>query len=250
MVFATDLDNTMIFSHKLIGGQEEAVHCVEFYQGRPITYMTYTAIEKLKMLLQKMYVIPVTTRSIEQLNRVEIWSTTEYAIVNNGGTILHHGFPIIEWEQYMQKILTGYNLQAVYELFSGLPDLHSNPRVIDNKFVYARSNNVEGCKQLILQKLNTKICQFSFQGSKIYAIPQGITKGVALRYLCDNILYCYLPVIASGDSNLDISMLEYATQGIVPSDCSLVAFEENNWIKANSGIYSSDTILDYVASLS
>lgn len=248
MVFATDLDNTMIFSHRLIGGLEKSVRCVEFYQGKPITYMTYTAIEKLKMLVSKMHVIPVTTRSVSQLNRVEFWSTTEYAIADNGGTILHHGVPLIEWEQHIQEVLSSYDLQAVYKIFSELPSLHSAPRIVDNKFVYAKSDNVEACKQLLLQKLNTKIWQISIQGSKIYAIPQGITKGVALKHLCENILCHYQPVITAGDSTLDISMLEYATYGIIPSDCSLATLEENNWLRANSGIYSSDAILDYVAS--
>lgn len=250
MVFATDLDNTMIFSHRLIGGFEKSTHCVEFYQGNPITYMTYTAIEKLKMLVQKMHVIPVTTRSVSQLNRVEFWSRTEYAIVNNGGTILHHGNPLIEWEQHIQKVLASYDLQAVYKIFSELSGLHSSLRIVDNKFVYARADNVEAYKQLLFQKLNTKTWQISIQGSKIYAIPKEITKGIALKHLCENILCHHQPVIAAGDSNLDISMLEYATYGIIPSDCSLTTLEKNNWLKANGGIYSSDAILDYVASFS
>lgn len=251
MIFATDLDGTMIFSHRLICGLEENTHCVEFYQGRPITFMTYTAIEKLKSLTQKMYVIPVTTRAVYQLNRVEFWSATEYAIADNGGTILHNGIPIIEWEQCMQKILANFNLQAVYELFLSLPCLQSDPRIIDGKFVFAKSSDVENCKKLLYEKLSTKIWQILFQGSKIYAIPQGITKGAALRYLCENILYQHLPAIAAGDSNLDIPMLKYAAHSIIPSDCSLSSLEKHNWVKTKStGIAASDAILDYVASLS
>lgn len=250
MLFATDLDNTMIFSHRRIGGFESEVHCVEFYQGRPITYMTNTAIEKLKALQRQLYVIPVTTRSISQFNRVEFWSTMHYAIVNNGGTILHRGNPVPQWEEYMQKVLASYDLQNVCKLFCHLPNLVSNPKIVDGKFVFAKSNDVETCKQILSEKLNTKIWQISFQGTKIYAIPQGITKGIALRYLCENILSCHSPVIAAGDSTLDISMLEYATYGMIPSDCSLCTLSDNKWIKAGSSIHAADAILDSVSSLS
>lgn len=250
MVFATDLDNTMIFSHRLVDVSKANVHCLEFYEERPITYMTLTSIQKLKTLMQKIYIVPVTTRSISQFNRVELWSTMEYAIVSNGGTILHYGVPLIEWEQYMQKVLANYNLQSVYNLFTSLPDLLLKPRIVDGKFIFTKSSNVIKCKTILQKKLDTKIWQISFQGNKIYAIPQGITKGIALQYLCENILYQHLPVIAAGDSNLDISMLDYSTYGIIPSDCKLSVLEKKEWIRAGVGINSADSILDYVFALS
>ena len=249
MILATDLDNTMIFSHRLIGSLEDTVHCVEFYQGRPITYMTNTTIEKLQMLMQQLLIIPVTTRSIDQFNRVEFWSKMPYAIIDNGGSILRNGIPISEWENHIQEVLTSYDLQEVYRLFCQLPNLVSAPKVVDNKFIFAKSNEVEACKQILCKKLNTKIWQISFQGTKIYAIPQGITKGIALRYLCENILSCHLPVIAAGDSNLDVSMLEYASYGIIPSDCSLCTISDKDWIRTGLGIYCADAILDMVSSL-
>ena len=249
MIFATDLDNTMIFSHRLIGGAESEVHCVEFHQGRPITYMTNTAIEKLKLLQQRLSIIPATTRSITQFNRVEFWSTMPYAIVDNGGSILHYGKPIPQWKEYMQKVLVSYDLQSVFNLFCHLPNLVSGPKIVDDTFVFARSNEIETCKKILFKKLNTKIWQISFQGTKIYAIPKEITKGIALRYLCESILPCSLPVIATGDSNLDISMLEYATYGIIPCDCSLCSLSDRNWTKVGFSIYAADAILSIVSSL-
>lgn len=250
MIFATDLDNTMIFSRRVVGDMAKSLHCVEFYRGKSITYMTHTAIEKLKTLMQQVYVIPVTTRSISQLSRIEFWSSTEYAITSNGGTILHYGVPLIQWEQHMQKILANYDLQTVYHQFANLPCLQSVPRIVDGKFLFVKSGDVEACKQILQKELNPKIWQTSFQGNKIYAIPQGITKGLALRYLCENILYPHLPVIAAGDSNLDISMLDYADYGIIPADCKLSSLEETNWIRIGSSIDATDKILDYLLSLS
>lgn len=249
MLFATDLDNTMIFSRRRVGNLASTLYCVEYYQGRQITFMTYSAIEKLQALCKHIYVIPVTTRSIAQLHRIEFWSATEYAIADNGGTILHYGTPLLEWEQHIQKLLAHYDLQNVQQLFTSLPLLQSEPVIVDGKFIFAKSSNVEKCKQILSKKLDVKIWQISFQGNKIYAIPQGITKELALRYLCENILPSHLPVISAGDSNLDISMLDYANYGIIPSDCSICTLKHPNWIEKGYSIESADKILDYVTFL-
>ena len=64
MIFATDLDNTMIFSNRRIVGFEDEVRCVEYYKGRPLTFMTHSSIAKLEDLVRKIDVVPITTRSL------------------------------------------------------------------------------------------------------------------------------------------------------------------------------------------
>lgn len=71
MILATDLDNTMIFSHRRVSGKENQLCCVEYYNGKPVAYMTQTAIEMLNLLLSKIFVIPVTTCSMSQFERIE-----------------------------------------------------------------------------------------------------------------------------------------------------------------------------------
>lgn len=250
MIFATDLDNTLIYSHRLISRYDEKnFYCVEYLNGRCITYMTYTAIEKLKKLMKKIHVIPITTRSISQFSRIKFFSSSEYAVIDNGGTILCNGKILPEWENYINDIVCKYDFQDIMHIFSLLPDLTTLPKVVDGKFVFAKSTNTNLCKQILLSKLDTKIWQLSFQGQKIYAIPTEITKGNALKFISEKLLPDN-PVISAGDSNLDISMLEYANVGIIPGDCKLSNLKQSNLIKLGNGLLSSDTILDFVTQLS
>ena len=250
MIFATDLDNTMIFSHRVVNGFENDVCCVEYYNGKPITYMTPTSIEKLKNLMSKIYLIPITTRSVSQFERIEFFPSAEFAVVDNGGTILHNGVPHQGWEDYISNILKKYDFENVIKVFSKLPNLTLQPRLVDGKFVFAKSDNIDLCKQILQTKLNTKIWQLSFQGSKIYAIPMEITKGNALKFINNNLIKDKL-VVSAGDSNLDISMLEYSDISIIPNNCSLSNSEHFNpkFLKIGNGVSTSDEILDFVTNL-
>lgn len=247
MIFATDLDNTMIFSHRTITENKDMFHCVEHYQGREITYMTSSAIQKLKFLMKSILVIPATTRSLAQFNRVHLFQDTKYAIIDNGGMILHNGIIDPNWDSYVNTILKQYDFEKVYHIFATLPTLISFPKIIDEKFIFAKVDNIDACKRVLKYELDAKIWQLSFQGKKVYAIPAEITKGNALKYISEYFLTGNQTIIAAGDSNLDISMLEYSNYGIIPSGCELEAL--NKFIKTKTGINSADSILDLVINL-
>ena len=172
MVFATDLDGTMIFSHRLLDNLENkskaSIHCVEIYNDKPITFMTDTAIKKLEFLISRIHVIPVTTRSVVQLQRVKLFTKTEYAIADNGGVILHNGVIDTEWETHINTILEMYDLQTALKVFNELPDLSLKPKIVDNCFVFTKSNNIELCKKILPYKIDTKKWQISFQNQSIY----------------------------------------------------------------------------------
>lgn len=248
MIFATDLDNTMIFSNRRILGLEKEVQCVEFLEGRPITYMTHSCLAKLAQLIRGITVIPVTTRSLKQFQRIQIFCELPLAVVDNGGTILQNGKPHVGWENHIKRILEKYDLNHVLEIFSTLPSLSSSPRIVDGKYIFAKSDEPDLCKQILERSLDTKYWKISVQKKKIYAIPAEITKGNALRYICNHIISGNHLVISSGDSNLDISMLDFSDYSLIPSDCDLALSEHTNFIKTGSGIYTSDAILDFVIS--
>ena len=81
----TDLDNTLIYSYKHeIGGPKT---CVEIYQGREISFMTETSHRLLGQLCSKpgVLVVPTTTRTLEQYQRINLGiGVPEYALVCNG----------------------------------------------------------------------------------------------------------------------------------------------------------------------
>ena len=248
MIFATDLDNTMIFSNRRILGLEKEVKCVEFSDGRPITYMTHSSFAKLTQLIRETTVIPITTRSLKQFQRIQIFSELPLAVVDNGGTILQNGKPHAGWEDHIKRILEKYDLNHVLEIFSTLPSLSSLPTTVDEKYVFAKSDQPDLCKEILEHSIDTKYWKISVQRKKIYAIPAEITKGNALRYICNHLIPGNHLVISSGDSNLDIPMLDISDYGLIPSDCDLALSEHTNLIQTGSGIYTSDAILDFVMS--
>ena len=244
MIFATDLDNTMIYSYRRVVGLEDTLCCVEYYNGKPLTYMTYTSIDMLNFLLSKIYVIPTTSRSKAQFERIEIFKSTEYAIVDNGGTILYKGVTIPDWTNHINRILENYDLENVLEIFKNLPGLVSTPRIVDKMFLFAKSEETRLCEDYLKFKLDTK-WKIDVQGQKVYAIPMEITKGNALKFICENLVADNQPIISAGDSNLDMSMLDYSDYSYIPSDSKLSALG-NKYIKTGSGIYATDLILKSV----
>ena len=98
-------------------------------------------------------------------------------------------------------------------------------------------------------KLDTKIWQISFYGKKIYAIPIEITKGNALRFICEHLLPSNQTIISAGDSSLDMSMLNYSDYSIIPNDSNLSNLNINRYIKKGEGVYSADEILKFVETM-
>ena len=249
MIFATDLDNTMIFSHNRITGAEDKFHCVEYYNGKPITYMSYSAIKMLASLMNKIFIVPATTRSVEQFKRIEFFFNAEYVIADNAGVILHNGIIHQAWDDHIQNILKRYDLEYAYKTFCRLPGLVLPPKIVDKKFVFAKSDNIDLCKEYLKCKLDTKIWQISFYGKKIYAIPIEITKGNALRFICEHLLPSNQTIISAGDSSLDMSMLNYSDYSIIPNDSNLSNLNINRYIKKGEGVYSADEILKFVENM-
>src|SRR4051794_41187319 len=108
MIFASDLDRTLIYSSKFFDPKqtELSVRNVEVYNGREISYMTEKAIQLLKELSEQMMFIPVTTRTVEQYSRISLFQEEirpAYAITCNGGVVLKDGQVDRYWEEFVQS---------------------------------------------------------------------------------------------------------------------------------------------------
>ena len=96
---SVDLDRTMIYSRNALGAAfEDAVTCVEIYQDAPLSFMSIDAAESLRSLAAAALVVPTTTRTIEQFQRIALpGAPWRYAITSNGGNILVDGVPDGSW---------------------------------------------------------------------------------------------------------------------------------------------------------
>lgn len=86
-LFASDLDNTLIYSYKRDIGTDTV--CAEVYEGRQVSFMTKRSRELLEKVNQTMHFVPVTTRSVQQYERIrfgDTWSPRLALAANGGGT--------------------------------------------------------------------------------------------------------------------------------------------------------------------
>jgi len=268
MIFASDLDRTLIFSDKFIKGEvlETDVQDIERMDvggtEKIISYITHRGLEQLERLESKCTFIPVTTRSLKQFQRIELFREkikTKYAITSNGGTVLIDGKVDTKWEFILQKTLGMMELpiDTALEMFSefeGEPWLKAYKKV-DEVFVYCtlyldhfKPEYIESFRS----KLEAKDWDVFIHGAKVYFIPKAVSKGNALRYLIDNYLdEASGRVVAAGDSEMDLEMRSSAHYYYAPRHGEVAEIIkdydkealENIYLTDNEGLLACEEIL-------
>jgi len=265
MIFASDLDQTLIYSPKsfrlLPGEPMPALRSIEIYEGRQISFMADSAIRRLQEITAHSTFIPVTTRTIDQYLRISLFAETmmpRYGVVSNGGNILMNGVVNQVWQEQVamnmaqkclcaEDVLASFN-EVYHESWAG------PMRMADGLFYYC----IVQRDKVPLAELESfalwaegQQWNISLQGRKLYLVPSAVNKGAAVAHLKD-VLQAQL-VVAAGDSLLDLCMLEQADYAIAPAhgelwDCysqGKLSLETIDFTK-RSGILAADEILDYV----
>lgn len=259
MIYATDLDRTIIFSKKFIDGYFKESICIEHSGEKEISYMTLESIQLLNSLkkINTLKIIPVTTRSIEQFKRVSTVQDCEYAITSNGGNILFKGNIFEPWKQVVDKIIKNYQEDFI-ELNKTLSNYKSffekDFKMIDNVFLYAKMiDNQEDIKFFYSEmekKLDKNKWIFTLQGLKFYILPKDITKENALKFLAD-----YLKdynIISSGDGKLDYGFLKIAKTSIIPKNSEVLKYISNDnieYIEVSEGLNAPIEIFNIVKNI-
>lgn len=257
MIFASDLDRTLIYSSKFIEGVDaNELVCVEYKGNKPISYMLKSATDKLVALsLNKSHnliFIPTTTRSVSEFRRLNILNNIEYVITSNGGTILYRGEPLKEWEDLVDDKIKKHRA-----LFDSIIAVVNTKRFVsqacikvDNKFLLFKTNDKEACRVWLENVLDAQLWGFIIHGSKVRIIPKGLTKESAITFLAERLHQSY--IVSAGDSKLDEGMLRVANECIIPKcsgifKCSNI--QECNPIVVSGGLKATNEILDYILSL-
>lgn len=226
LLYASDLDRTLIFSKRFIDehptdAKYSATECIG---PRIISYMADEVREELHKIrdIDNVLFVPVTTRSIEEYNRVSLGFIPEYAIVANGAVILHNGEPMKEWADYIRK---GINKMDILDIISDIKDclesVSYEPKLIDGSYIFFKTDDEVKYDDEIGVLINDyPDWQFTRQSKKCYAIPKHFSKQIALRWLWHELNQPY--IVASGDSELDLPMLTLADRAIIPAHGSLV----------------------------
>lgn len=233
MVFASDLDRTLIYSSKFT--QENVPsEVVEYKDGEPLSYMTSKAIDILESIRKRVDFIPVTTRTLEQYQRIHLFHGSrqpEYAITSNGGTILINGAIDLEWKTHIDQQMAkeGQDLETVYRLMTPLLNQPwvEKTRIADDVFFYILVYKEDVDFQLIkewervLEERNWELIE---HGRKIYFIPRCVNKRDALAYIAKKL--GAKKIVTSGDSRMDLTMEAISDRFIIPRHGELMALEE------------------------
>lgn len=205
ILFASDLDNTLIFSHK---HRRPGDICVERFEGREQSFMTPRAFALLREVASTVDFLPVTTRSIEQYRRIRLPVEPERAVTTNGGILLRNGIPDGSWLLESQQLAQPYQAELA-RLYEELPgqDWCLRRKMVDGLYLFAVcQGDIRTCAAAYRGRTPLVVAP---SGRKLYFFPPGLDKGAALKRLA-------LPDICAGDSTLDVPALRLSGTPLVP----------------------------------
>jgi hydroxymethylpyrimidine pyrophosphatase-like HAD family hydrolase len=261
LIFACDLDQTLIYSRNSMGliDADELVP-VETYEGDYLSYMTRSAYRMLQLLSEQVHFVPTTTRVYAQFARIFGLSEgvqSRYAIVSNGGKILVDGQVDKNWEHQVRQVTLREcapvaEIKEKFDLLAADDGWVLKESYCDELF-YAMVINRDRLPEGLMEALERLLLDYgwncSLQGRKIYLVPNTVSKGVAVQYVKQ--LSGAGSVFAAGDSLLDESMLNIADEAMAPKHGELFRkYGQHNHIRftERSGIRASEEILDVLMS--
>jgi HAD superfamily hydrolase (TIGR01484 family) len=213
VIFATDLDNTLIHSYKTAKAGDI---CVENYNGREHSFMSKEAFVLLKKISEKCLIIPVTTRSLEQYQRLDLGLRFDYAVVAHGALLLADGEVDKQWENESRKLFSA-KLPQIYE-DGNIYDI----RQVENTFIFAKACDTAQAVNSLQETFVSNDFNICAVNNKVYIFPQGFDKGVAIERLRQRLKP--KSVICAGDNSLDIPMLEAADTAFAPKSLNIGKF--------------------------
>ena len=154
-IFATALDNTLIFSKGFV--KDEDVIAVEYKDNKELSYMTKQALDYLKSLNEVITIVPITSRSLEEFKQITFYSMFEHAILSNGLVILYKG--LVEdgnWQAIIQKEFDKIALSDVESLLYNCSSLFESDFELKGYYYYAevkktpRNNGIEIAETVLI----------------------------------------------------------------------------------------------------
>ena len=245
IVFNTDLDNTIIFSYKHDIGNDK--RNVEIYEGRDISFITQRTYELLQHVKEEVLLVPTTTRTTEQYERIDLGiGVPHYALTYNGGVLLIDGKEDEDWYQESLRLVESGKgeLEKSAELLEKEERRTLDVRNLKGLFIYTKCNEPELVIEELKTKLDTSVVDVFNNGVKVYVVPKTLTKGVAITRFKEYVKAD--KVIAAGDSEFDVEMFKVADISIAPHKLSLThKLTEGTVIMPEEKVFSEE-VLEYV----
>lgn len=243
ILFACDLDNTLIYSYKK---KQDGYICVELNKGREQGFMTAYTFGNFADMVGKVVFVPVTTRSVEQYCRIIFPNgyVPEYALVSNGATLVRNGEIAENWDLIDKKNL-GFRLNEIYSRYCK-DKRFINCRIVDNSYVFVYCSPDTDAEKVTRELADSVPLNVELSGRKIYFFPENLNKGSAVSKL-DGILNCDC-VVSAGDSLIDVPMLNIADIAVIPFNFSGEPGNHNKIVRAGENDIFSDFVINYIKS--
>ena len=214
-ILCTDLDNTIIYSYKHDIGNEKMN--VEIYKEREISFISNHTYELLKKVKEEFLIIPTSTRTKEQYNRIDLKiGIFKYALVCNGSVLLVDGKKDKDWYEESLRLAKPSNLEVkkALEYLENDKRRTFELRYIEDLFVFTKCDEAETVVNELREYLDKNLVNVFNNKEKVYVLPTSLSKGKAIERLRKYLKVEF--IIAAGDSEFDISMVEAADVGLVP----------------------------------
>lgn len=219
MLFFTDLDNTVLYSHRHV--ISNPMVWVEKLNGHNQSFMserTYKYFVHQKWLR----VIPVTTRTFQQYDRLIYalsrlgWSE---ALICNGAIRILNGVEDPEWTNESLRISEQSRIpfRKAYELAVELFGL-SSIVLVEPFLFYVKTNHVDTAYSMLSGYAKNENLSFYKDSRKVYCIPKVFNKGCAIQRYKNR--FKINACIVAGDSDFDVSMLQQADICFFPEGLS------------------------------
>jgi hypothetical protein len=227
-VVAVDLDRTLIYSARALGLPPDGsvaprLAVAELYEGEPLSYLTRDAESMLEALAAAAVLVPTTTRTRAQYDRIRLLDgIPAYAITTNGGQLLVDGVPDADWAGVVAQRLAS-SCAPLAEVVDHLAKV-SDPlwtrkrRVAEDVFAYLVVERAEMPGGFVADLdgwCAERGWTVSVQGRKVYCVPGPLTKAAAVDHVRERSGATW--TLAAGDSLLDAEMLAAADEAIRPS---------------------------------
>ncbi len=210
ILFASDLDNTLIHSYQK---KSESDICTEYYQEREQSFISPEAAALFRNVIKQKNIcfLPVTTRTIAQYQRIFFPDNfrPEFALAANGCILLKQDVPEQEWlAESQEKILADIpEFQRLEKIF--LKDHRFRHVAFADSMFLACACETAQTAELCLKEYTVLTSLPGFRtGRKLYFFSPGSDKGTALKKFAA----FWQPdiIIAAGDSEIDLPMLKQA----------------------------------------
>lgn len=246
ILFASDLDNTLIHSYK----RTNTGVCVDIKDGRKISFMSDKSYDILQIIYKEVEFLPITTRSLDQYNRLRLLKNNypKYALTSNGGVLLVDNVIDKKWYKETKSLIKDgmEDLEKSLKILKKDPMITLNGKIIDGLFVFAKTKDINFTERNLKEKLDSTKVIIKKHKDKIYVLPRKLNKGIALKRAKKILGYDF--VIAAGDSLFDVPMLQHSNIPIIPlSRGNDLDIKNKNLLTFDSiGTNFSEDILEFV----